>query len=259
MKKKFSSLLSCGLIIICSLTCAETVRSETFVVGFMEDGYPPMFFSKKSHDTGIYKDIYAAISKITGDRFTFAYYPHTRVLYMFEKNRIDIETGVNPAWRKGCNTPGVYTIPFAKLTDVILFRPGKKINVAKPEDLRGRKLGAVRGYVTPGFMSLFARNEIIRIDGNSEQQLMRLMANGRLDQMLINKTVALYWMKKNPDYKNFEIGSAVVEVDIMIRLHPAKKHTVDRLNKALKQLVASGEIERIYAMYVQKILPSPQD
>ena len=67
--------------------------------------------------------------------------------------------------------------------------------------------------------------------------------------MFIRKEIAQYWIKVKPEYKNFEIGEIISSDEIMIRVHPSKTNVLERLNKAIKQLKQSGQIERIYTNY----------
>ncbi|MDM8536574.1 transporter substrate-binding domain-containing protein [Desulfobacterales bacterium HSG17] len=214
-----------------------------------EPSFPPYYFTKNDPRPGIHGEVFSAVSRITKDKFVFEYVPTARALVWFEENKLDIEPGINPAWRQSSKVPGIYTIPYAKSVEVVLFRPGKQVRVKRSSDLKGKTVGLIRGYIYPTFTKAFANREIIRKDSVTEIHLLRKLEVGRIDQVFINKVTAQYWMKKTPAYKNLEIGDEISSLDVMLRLHPNKKGVLDRLNKALKHLVESGEIDRIYARY----------
>ncbi|OZG74342.1 hypothetical protein BTA51_04840 [Hahella sp. CCB-MM4] len=231
------------------LTSRSLVYAEEFrVLGHLKD-LPPYFFTQGDALTGFYKDFFEAISEITGDRFIFHQHPITRGLVLFEQNQVDIEPGVNPVWRIGQKTHGLYSIPYAKSIDIVLFGSGKSFPVAKPFDLRGKRIGVVRGYQYPGFTELFLSGEIERYDLTGESQLLEMLVLGRLDQVIINKDMALYRMQQDPAYQKLEVGYQVSSVNVMLRIHPNKKEALPRLNAAIKQLIDHGRIEQIWNKY----------
>jgi len=78
---------------------------------------------------------------------------------------------------------------------------------------------------------------------------LKFLVAGRVDQIFINKSVAQYWILKNESYRNYVIGDVIGDVDVMMRVHPSKKQEIERLNKAIKNLSTSGEIEKIFGKY----------
>lgn len=216
-------------------------HSEPLRAGLNEAGRIPYSFSKDVNERGIYYEILNAIGSVTGDQFYFVYAPPKRIMSLFNSGEIDVEIGINPKWREG--EPGVYSVPFGKAEDVLVFGAGKKTFYKGPESLNGKRVGTIMGYVYP------ALEGIVRDDANSEAQMFAKLAAERYDQAVCVKETALYLIKTNSAYKSFEISEPVSSEDIMIRLNPGKKDALDRLNKAIKTLQESGEIQKIYDKY----------
>ncbi len=235
--------------IILEFVWITLIQAETFRVIIYEPGYPPYAFSEDSSETGIAKDVLLAIGKITGDKFEYEYVSVARGLVYFEENKVDIEPRINPAWRKDSRVPGIYTNPYSKTINILLFRPGKRISVKTSDDLIGKTVGGIRGFVYPMLTEAFSKGEIIREDSVALIHLLRKLEMGRVDQVIITKIYAQYWMKKNPNYRNFEIGDEISNLDVMLRLHPNKKHALKRFNIAIRQMIESGELEKIHARY----------
>ncbi|MGI0115819.1 substrate-binding periplasmic protein [Zooshikella sp. RANM57] len=228
----------------------SSILAEEFsVVLHGQEDFPPYFFKEGDSFRGFYSDFFDALSQKMGDHFSFHDVPFTRSLIMFETNQVDIEPGVNPVWRAGEKVQGLYTIPYAQSVDILLFAPGKRIPVSASEDLEGKRIGVIRGYQYPSFTRFFQSGTILRVDMTRESQLLGMLELGRLDQIIINKYLALYLMKQNPDYKDFEVGYEVSSVDIMLRIHPNKAEALPRFNSAIKQLTDSGTIEQIWKKY----------
>jgi len=226
-------------------TCLMDARCETFKVGFYN--YPPMMI--ESGQTGIYQELLDELGKMTGHRFQVQYFPYARLANKFDLGQIDFEPGVFPGWVRQQKVPGVFSVPFGKVVDVLVFAPGKHFPVRTPMDLSGRTLGLVRGYAYPDLRDLFASGVVHRSDAVSETQLPAMLAAGRMDQILINKAVAQYSMLQVPRYREFVFGDVVGSFDVSMRVHPSKKAALPTLDDAIVAMKRSGAIARIYAEY----------
>jgi polar amino acid transport system substrate-binding protein len=235
----------CSLIALWQLSLPQEVFATSFEVGFYN--YPPMMIEEDR--SGIYQDIFNAISKLTDDTFNVSYYPYPRVGLMFNQARLDIEPGVYPGWVKDQKIPGLFSVPFGRVVDVMVFAPGKAFPVKKPEDLRGKSVGMVRGYSYPDLQLLIDGGRIDRRDALNENQLLKMLWAKRFDQILISKAVAQYNFLKMPEYRLFEVGDEFNHYDVSMRVNPKLEAWLPKLDEAILQLKNSGEIERIYAKY----------
>lgn len=211
---------------------------------------PPYFFKQEGREVGGYIDIFSRLSELTKYKFKFVSFPVSRSLYLFDIGKIDIEPNVNPVWRTHTKEPGIYSIPYDKSTEIVLFSAGMKIPINSPIDLKGRHVGVVFGYRYPSYEELFKNKTIFRHNLKNEQKLLKILAaGGGIKQIFINKYTALYWKKTIPAYHNFELGAEISQLDVMMRVHPSKKHILPDLNKALRYMVEQGEIKKIYRQY----------
>lgn len=236
------------LIMLC-LSPGGKLYAQQLTVGLTKTGNPPMSFPEKQQQSGIYQEILAAIGKHSGDTFVYKYFPPKRLLVAFERGSIDIEPGINPAWRENANIISLYSEDFAISQNIILFARNSKIPVTRPKDLINRRVGTIQGYYYPGYTGLFRTKRIIREDGDSELNLLQRMASGRFEQIFIQKDVAFYWMSRNRNFAEFEVGNANFTDHIMFRVHPTKERALKRMNLAIKQLKSDGTIEKIYGKY----------
>ena len=237
-------------LLVCLLCCFSLpLSAKTLIVGLTQMGNPPLTFAKQDKRRGIYRAVLAEIGKLSGDKFVFRYFPPKRLLSAFEKGQIHIEPGINPSWRINAKVPGNYTEPFTTSENIVLFAPGKKRNVMRPMDFLNQRIGTIRGYYYPGYMTLFESGRIIREEGDSEYNLLARMAGGRFDQIFVQKDVALYWMNEIPEFSNFEIGPVNFKDPIMLRVHPTVKQAIPRLNQSIVTLRENGTIEKIYQEY----------
>lgn len=230
---------------LCLWTAAQAGLAETFEVGFYN--YPPMMIEDGRR--GIYQDILDELAELTGDRFDVQYLPYPRIGLLFEDGQLDIEPGVYPGWTQGRATPGLFSAPFGKVVDVLVFAPDKAFPVREPEDLRGKSVGMVRGYAYPELAPLIESGQLDRRNGLNEQQLLSMLARSRFDQIIVNKAVAQYNLMAIPEYKRLQIGDVISSYDVSMRVHPRHAAWLESLDEAIMQLKQQGVIDRIYARY----------
>ncbi|OMH37971.1 ABC transporter substrate-binding protein [Motiliproteus sp. MSK22-1] len=233
------------VLLVLILLGVPKVQGETFRVGFYNA--PPLMI--QTQNGGIYHDILTAIADRTNHHFEISYFPITRLQRLFELAKLDLEPGINPLWRQDSTEPGLYSIPFATLDQVLLFRPGRQIEVRTPEDLRGRLIGAIRGYIYPGFMDGFKRGIYQRLDVTDEPQLLSLLEKGRVDQVFIDRVVLNYWQKLKPETVAYQVSPTLAGLEIMMRIHPSQAAHLDGLNQVLAALMTEGVIEEIFSRY----------
>lgn len=222
-----------------------SAHADTFKVGF--HNYPPMMIEKGQ--SGIYQDILDELGKSTGHHFQITYFPYPRLARQFDIGEIDLEPGVFPGWVKQQKVPGVFSVPFGKVVDVLVFAPGKHFPVATPRDLSGKTLGLVKGYAYPDLRDMFENGTVHRADALNELQLLAMLAGGRIDQILINKAVAQHTIRDTPKYSEFVLGDVLGAFDVSMRVHPSKKALLPKLDEAIVAMKRAGAITRIYAKY----------
>ncbi|MBB2494877.1 substrate-binding periplasmic protein [Aquipseudomonas ullengensis] len=230
---------------LCLCWFMHSAHADTFEVGFYD--YPPMMIEDGRR--GIYQDIFDALATLTGDHFNVQYYPYPRIGLLFNEGKLDIEPGVYPGWVRDQSTPGVFSVPFGKVVDVLVFAPHKAFAVKQPEDLRGKSVGMVRGYAYPELATLVASGQLDRRNGLNEQQLLSMLAKSRFDQIIVNKAIAQYHRREVPEYRQLEIGDVISSYDVSMRVHPAHAAWLNKLDAAIVQLKQQGTIEKIYAAY----------
>lgn len=243
--------LAAKLVVLNLLLQPTLSIAETFSVIAYQNANPPYNIkgANEYHHSGIFVDMFNRISELTGDEFLFYRYPVSRALFEFDRGRVDIEPGVNEIWRQQRKVPGLYSIEYARSTEVVLFNPGKRVSVRQPADLGGMTVGVVRGYSYPMYNQAFTQGLIRRVDNVSEHYLLEQLHANRYDQIFIGYRTALYYMKTQPKYRHFEVGDVVSQVSSKIRVHPKNAHLLPRLNDALEQMILSGDIQRIYDKY----------
>ena len=240
--------------IVCSILCllsfalaASSPRAdaESLRVGLEESGFPPFYFKQSEHKPGIYDRILAQAHSLTGDTYEVEYWPQARKLRLFETGQLDIEPGVNPDWRERYKSISLYSDPFAEMEDVFVAPTDAASPFRAPEELAGKRLGTMTGFVYPRLEALFKDGRVTRDDSDDEASMIKKMLKRRIDAGVLWRTVADYYLRETGPNR-FTIGGALEAKAVHFRFAVAKKDALDRFNRALQEMKANGRLKEIF-------------
>ncbi len=215
--------------------------AQTYVVGGYD--YPPFVHAKATQ--GIYVDLMEELALVSQQTFKWEHYPYARLDALFAKAHVHIEVGSSPLWTSSKRVPGFYTVPFYTLKDVVVFRRGEHTSMKSFTDLKGKRVGLVRGYSFPQFQKAFDDGIAIRIDAANELSLMKLLLHSRVDQIFISHDLFLHNQKIYKEFMDLIPGDIVGSYEVAIRVHPNYKSLVGTLNEGIKTLKKKGVIKAI--------------
>lgn len=207
--------------------------------------YPPFMYEQSNR--GIYPDILAIIAQKTDLQVHWQYYPYPRLTALFNSGEIQIEMGSSPVWTQMAKVQGVYTQPFYTLKDVAVFKSG---STKDSKNIKGQRIGVVRGYSFPQFQEAFDSGIATRIDAPNELHLIRLLLNKRVDQIFINQDLFQFHRQNNVKMRLLQVGDVVGSYDIAIRIHPDYKHLLAPINQAINDMKESNRIQLIINQYL---------
>lgn len=220
--------------------------AQTYVVGGYD--YPPFIYAKATQ--GIYVELMKELALVSQQTFKWEHYPYARLDALFTKASVHIEVGSSPLWTSSKKVPGFYTVPFYTLKDVVVFRRGEQASMKSFSDLKGKRVGLVRGYSFPQFQKAFDDSIAIRIDAANELALMKLLVNNRVDQIFISQDLFLYYQKIYNDFNGLILGDVVGSYDVAIRVHPNYKSLVGTLDKSINALKEKGIIKALISKHL---------
>jgi polar amino acid transport system substrate-binding protein len=134
-----------------------------------------------------------------------------------------------------------FTIPY--------YATGEQLSVRNDEnsinslaDLKGKTAGTLKYSLAQRILEREGGIEIRTYDGqiNAYEDL----ANGRLDAVLMDAPIAVYYSKPNPKLKF--AGPAIEQIRYGICVRKGDGELRTRINEALLSLIKSGELRRIY-------------
>ncbi len=133
-----------------------------------------------------------------------------------------------------------YFITFEQLT---VRKNENKINSL--DDCRGKKIGTLKQSLAQEILEKHGGIEVVTYEAetNSYEDL----KNGRIDGVLLDAPIAQYYAAPNPSLKL--VGEPIGHVVYGIGLKKGATELQAQINRALAEMVKSGELRRIYDRY----------
>ncbi len=237
-------------VFICSL--ATLSSAETLRVGGIK--MPPWSMSEGENGAGVNIDVFREAAKRAGYGTTYKVLPFKRKIAEFREDKIDVDPGTNPNWRRDDQEISVYSIPFYESVNVVLVRRGRGLRVESARDFAGARLGCLLGYrYTDGFQEAFAGGRVIREDVTNHESNIKKLNGKRVDGVIIDKVTGLYLIAQlGLNMEEFDIAYTFTTKSVLyMRIHIRKKHILPALNAALEAMKAEGAIQKIVEKYTR--------
>jgi polar amino acid transport system substrate-binding protein len=134
-----------------------------------------------------------------------------------------------------------FTIPYYATGEQLSVRIGEN-SINSLADLKGKTAGTLKYSLAQRILEREGGIKIRTYDGqiNAYEDL----ANGRLDAVLMDAPIAVYYSRPNPKLKF--AGPAIEQIKYGICVRKGDGELLTRLNGALLSLIKSGELRRIY-------------
>lgn len=159
---------------------------------------PPYIINLKER-SGLYFDFVDLLNQMnSGYTFNLIYMPRKRLDYRLEQNKLDgIVIGVNPKWFKDASqTRFLWSPAIMQDKDVFVSLRQNPIEVHEFIDLRGKRVGGIRGFRYIGIDELATQQIIERVDTQTESQLFDMLKKERIDTAILS-IYTFYYLSEN--------------------------------------------------------------
>ena len=252
MKKKVTTLVAASLAALTLLAgCGSNGTADkkdsaakgdkTLIVG-TEPTFPPFEFTENEKDVGFDIDLAQAVCDKLGYKMEVKNLGFDALIPALRSGQIDmIASGMDatPERQKQVSFTEPY---FQDGYSVVVRKDNTSINGF--DDLKGRTVGSQVG--TKGVdLATEAGATVKQYDANS-QGWMELQS-GTCDAVVINTSVALYYMKEGGDKDLKIVGDAKkADAGIAMAVSKDKPELLEKVNKALADLKADGTYAKLY-------------
>ncbi len=208
-----------------------------------DDNFPPYNFVDGDRVVGLDAEIVAAMVKQAGAEVDFEPQPWTRVQDMLERGVVDAAfqfVGRPDRFEK------YFMIgPHRMGQTVFAARSGRDIPVRDLNELRGYRIGTVRGY-TYGAAFDGATHLTRDMTAGDNLQLVRMLAAGRVDLIIGDREALTHFARSAGLHEQMQVlQPAFSEVPRYIAVPRSKPEIAARLDKALADLRRNGGLAEI--------------
>ncbi len=251
-----------AILTVCMLLTAVTTRSEEngpaeFVL--VNAPYPPFVMPLGDPaGPGIDMEIALRVLERLGIPTTVRLVPFKRALAMLETGQADMTTSLS--LRQERDAYLLWSEPYRTDTAYTFFtRKDSPFTPARLEDLRGKTVGMIRGFVYP---RAFAGDpDIGKVEAPQMESLVEMLLHGRFDAIIVNNMAGRYELlatgKMNEVIQApFEIRTPGDTGTVMgFSRARGRADLVPRFNAELRKMLADGTIRKIESAY--RRFPTP--
>lgn len=227
-------------ILICCLFFGNSALSQV-TLGYVD--FPPYEYQKDNKPEGILVDIVTRIFKKAKIPVKLKYLPFKRALLNTRSGEID---GLFNFYKTAERVPFYdYSEPIIKNYLVFFVLKDSNIRFQKIEDLKGLKVGVIRGYT---YGKEFDKNTLFsRESNNSHIANFKKLKLGRIDIYPCDSIVGKYLIRKNNIHTYFKILPKPLKIMDGYIGFTKRKHikTINKINRIIKDMHGNGEINRI--------------
>ncbi len=223
-----------------------SVGKETLTMITSPD-YPPYeFYETKDGErkiVGFDIDIANYIKKELGFKLKIAQSDFNGLIPALQANRADfVMAGMTPTPQRRENVD--FSIIYYEAKDTIVA--SKSSNLTKPEDLSGKIVGVQLGTIQEQNAKQIAEKvaNIKLKQLNKVPELVQEIKAGRIDAAIVEDTVALGFIKANPDLQ-FNVIPSIENASGSAIAFPKGSQLVKPFNDVLQKMKNNGELERL--------------
>lgn len=255
MSNMLKIFLFLAILAISNLVGSTSLPAEvTTEVVLVNAPYPPYVMPQDDPlGPGIDMEVAMTALENMGVRTSVELVPFKRALAMLEQGRADLTTSLS--FRAERDRYLLWSLPYRTDTSYIFFtRKDASFEPRRIEDLRGRSVGVVRGFVFP---SAFADDAaIVKVEAPHVASLMGMLLKGRFDALIVNSIVGKHELMatgrmaevkqapfslKSPNDKGTVMGFSKARVS---------REFVERFDAELRKMLDDGTIDRIEDKYL---------
>ena len=247
MKKVFFAIITAAC-----MAMPFHVSAETIVLGVLED-IPPFQYKENGELKGIDLEVGNEIARRLGIEFRYEAIPWARIKkYVAEGTQID---GVLSMFRLEKYLDIVdFTEHIFKSKICFFAMKDHEMQFSKLDDLRGKKVGVIRGYTYTSEFDAYQEMEKTVCDSND--MLAKLLEKKRVDIVVAEEVPFLFTAKKIGFQDRFrEVYTLDENLTCMAFSKKAmgekSRVMADRVSEIIRKMKEEGEIQKILDKYIK--------
>lgn len=221
-------------------------------IGVSDSDGPPLVVLSDTAERvlsgGLIRDLGEALAGELGTRAEYVVLSRNRIEPALEASRVDIVCNANPAWYGNAGRLGWTAELFPQIERLVSLR--NRPDITELDQLRGRRVGTIRGYHYPALEKAWAsgarRQDEARLD-----LLVKAVQKGLVDVAVYSELEFSAWARAYPfEARQFKLHPVMVStMPTMCAVAPQSAYGVDRLNGAIGRLKDAGRLRTLVRSY----------
>ncbi|MDW2797226.1 basic amino acid ABC transporter substrate-binding protein [Clostridium boliviensis] len=224
-------------------SAAESSATGGKLVMVTNAEFPPYEYHENNDIVGIDADIAKAIADKMGMELEIQDMAFDSLIPAVQSGKADFTAAgmtVNEDRKKNVD----FTDTYAQAAQVIIVKEGSEIKT--PADLDGKKIGVQTGTTGDIYAGDIKDAAINRY--NKGMDAVMALTQGKIDAVVIDREPAKVFVKENAGLKILD--EAFTEEEYAIAVKKGNTELLDKMNKAIKELKDSGELQKIVDQYI---------
>ena len=245
MKKAVSIVMAAALVAVSAFAFSGCGKKEKLVMGTNASFAPYEYVDDSGKIVGIDAEAAAAIADKMGYELEIKDMDFNALIPAVKSHSVDFVMAgmtVSDERLESVNFSDTY----AKGVQVIIVKEGSDIKDA--DGLAGKKIGVQSGTTGWTYCTDDFGQENVKEFDNGSLAIAALM-NGQIDSVVIDNEPAKNYVAANPGLKI--LNTAYADEDYAIAVAKDNDELLNKINAALKELKASGELQKIVDKYIK--------
>ncbi|MGL6174601.1 MAG: basic amino acid ABC transporter substrate-binding protein [Cellulosilyticaceae bacterium] len=249
--EKIGTVLLIGVLGMGVLTgCAGSAKGEgqkTLKMG-TNAAFPPFEYYEENKITGFDVELANVVAEKLGMELVVEDMEFNTLLGAVSNNMIDfVAAGMTVTEERQKQVE--FTQGYFDSKQMIIVK-SNNTDIAGPDDLVGKKIGVQLGTTSDQFAEAYIEGaQVIKFD--KAALAVADLKNGTVDAVIVDAQPAKELTKGQEDLKILE--SPFVEEEYAIAVKKGNTELLEKINKAIEEIKASGEYDKLYGKYFAEV------
>ncbi|SOB59228.1 Extracellular solute-binding protein family 3 [Pseudodesulfovibrio profundus] len=246
-------ILSSPLLVLMMLVAPHVAMAEgrTVTLGYFARGWAPYEILTDAAPSGIAVDLF---EEVLPDSITRNVDLYSKPRELLLSNEAPIYTRLEAIEWVPKPDRFLWSDPILREDSIIISSARTPLIYSGLESLEGKTIGCISNYSYPVIEPLFLQGKAIRYDVNKDILLLRMVKQGRVDGVAINKRTALWLMKTTPsmsreDFHFAEKPLSSVWLRFVFNHVTGWENCLSVVNRKIQAIRENGTLDQILSKY----------
>jgi ABC-type amino acid transport substrate-binding protein len=238
-------------LILATLILTDTAQAETYQAASTQ-WRPFSYEDEQGNLRGISTDIARRVLHKAKVDAQFVSYPVNRLQAMLAKGELDLNYADSAQWNSlDEQRHFVFSEPYLRVKEHLYFLKDSPAANTPVDKLQGLTIGIVRGYTYLAMNPSFTDERLAKLETSENPALLQLLQAKRVDAVaMVDDLFNFLIVDQRLDPNLFQQGAQLSDAPISIKLQPELAELLPSINKAIRNMIRTGEVTKIRNAYL---------